>query len=98
MFDIWTVNGDARPIERVGSEHDPHSALVIAARILKRCGSPALDARNLNVEGCWPYVPSLIVFDPTATIPLRIVVVGSMLTEQDGTMAETSVGVIPTEV
>ncbi len=95
MFDIWTVNKNTQPIERVGSEADPQMALVVAAQILKKCGSPALDARNLDLEGCWPNEPSLIVFDPTTTIPFGVVVVGSMLRERDGSLAQTSVGAIP---
>ncbi len=95
MFDIWTVNKNAQPIEQVGSEDDPQVALVVAAQILKKCGSPALDARNLDGDGVWPDEPSLIVFDPTMTIPMGVVIVGSMLTDSDGSMSRTSVGAVP---
>lgn len=96
MFDIWIVNKDVQPIERVGAEDDPNVALVVAAQILKKCGSPALDARNLDVPvHGWPHEPSLIVYDPTTTIPVRVVVVGSTLTERDGSLARTSVGAVP---
>ena len=96
MFDIWIVNKDAHPVERVGAEDDPNVALMVAAQILKKCGSPALDARNLETpDFVWPFEPSLIVYDPTTTIPVRVVVVGSTLTERDGSLARTPVGAVP---
>jgi len=91
VYPIWIVDRDQEPVAQVGAMDDPEVALLRAAQILKSFGSPALDARNLDG---WDGEPSLLVYDPTTTLPYGVVVVGSVLTEPDGELAQSSVGFV----
>ena len=91
VFPIWLVGRDREPLMQVGASGDAEVALMKAAQILKAFGTPALDARNLVG---WEGEPSLLVYDPTTTLPYGVVIVGSLLTEADGKVARSPVGCV----
>lgn len=83
MYTVWIV--ERASLEKVtlgASVLDAHESLASASRILKGMGAPVLEARN--VTDPWhtgTKHPSMLVYDPSGTLPLAAVIEGACLCE-----------------
>ena len=77
MYRLWVVDRKSlKPLALSASYKSASEALGSAGRILKGFGAPALDAQNLT---SWAGSASLVVYDPTGSIPHSAVIEGAQL-------------------
>lgn len=86
MFPICVVDHLCEPVELLGDVQGVESALLAAARWMRRAGSPALDARNAR--------GGLQVFDPTGWFPYSVMIWGAGLLDQGVVMGGSVGGVV----
>ncbi len=94
MYHVWIVNSrDLQPIRLSDSFKDEHEALASCSRILTGLGAPLLAARNTERNNRL----SLLVYDPTGTLPVSALVDGAVLSEDGRTLSphETTETVMP---
>jgi hypothetical protein len=91
MYPVWILTQDGAPVRQVGAWADAEEALVHTARIMKKMGCPALSARNQG-GSLW----GLLVFDPTHSFPVAMLIEGSVLTDLDGRPSTEPTGVVAT--
>lgn len=83
MYDVWIVyRSSLMKIALGASTDDVHESLASASRFLKGVGAPLLEARNVNDP--WHTGEdslSMLVYDPSDSVPLAAVIVGACLSE-----------------
>ena len=77
MYRLWIVDRtNLKPLALSATYKTVSEALGSAGRILKGIGAPVLDAKNLEI---WAGSPSLVVYDPTDSIPHSAIIEGGQL-------------------
>jgi hypothetical protein len=83
VYDVWIVERASMTRITLGaSVVDVHESLATASHILKGMGAPVLEARN--VTDPWhtgTKHPSMLVYDPSDSLPLAAVIDGACLCE-----------------
>jgi hypothetical protein len=83
VYDVWIVSrASMEKITLGASTLDVHESLASASRLLKGMGAPLLEARN--VTDPWhtgTKAPSMLVYDPSDSLPLAAVIEGACLCE-----------------
>lgn len=83
MYNVWIVEHPSlKAITLSATYSSAEEALASASRLLKGLGAPTLTASNLFEPWGGTPLPSLVVYDPSSSVPFAALIEGACLCDQ----------------